>query len=76
MILILRKHKILPREDVEELIKTTSLSDEEIAQKANGTVNGVKKVRESIRKKQKLISSVTEAKKNLIIRLIKESRLC
>ncbi len=76
MILIRRKHKILSREEVEELIETTSLSDEEIAQKANGVVAGVKKVRESIRQRQELIARVSDTKRNFIIELIKKSRIC
>ena len=76
MILIRRKHKILSREEVEELIETTSLSDEEIAQKANGVVAGVKKVRESIRQRQELIARVPDTKRNFIIESIKQSRIC
>ncbi len=75
MILIRRKYKILSREEVEELIETTTLSDEEIAQKANGEVTGVEKVRKSIRRRQELIASVSDTKRNFIIGLIKEPRL-
>ncbi len=75
MILIRRKHKILSREEVEELIETTTLSDEEIARKANGEVTGVEEVRESIRRRQELNASVSDAKRNFTIGLLKESRI-
>ncbi len=76
MILLLRKHKILSREEVEELIETTSLLDEEIAQRANAETAVVQEVRESIRKKKELIAKVSDTKRNFIIKLIKESRIC
>ena len=73
MTLLLRKYKIASSEDVKNLIKTTNMSDEEIAEKLNGTVEGVRKVRETIKRKQEVMAGLSKYKKEFIIRLLQQN---
>ncbi len=71
IILLLRKNGILSREDVERLIETTNMSDEEIAEKSKTSIQAVANVRRIVDARERLISKIPEEKIPLITRLIK-----
>lgn len=71
IILLLRKYGILSREDVERLIETTNMSDEEIAKKSNTSIKAVANVRKVVDDRESLISKIPENQIGIITRMIK-----
>lgn len=70
ILLKLREEGIATREQVEKLINTTNLSNQEIAEQTRGSTQVIERIRDEMAQKKKILDSIPPMKKKRITQLL------